>query len=207
KDLTVLKNSLSKKLYKQKMKFPEFKNDWKFFKLGEMGKFFSGGTPLTSKKNYYEGNIPFIKSGEINAEKTEQFISNEGLKNSSAKMVEPGDLIFALYGATSGEVGISKFKGAINQAILCIKTNIDNGFLLYYLRTNKNRILKTYLQGGQGNLSAQIIKSLKVPVPSKEEQQKTASLLSSLDRKIELENKILEQYILQKKYFLQHLFI
>src|SRR5208283_2258810 len=98
---------------------------------------------------YFEGEIPFIKSGEINSENTEQFISLNALKNSSAKLVKKGDLLYALYGATSGEVGISKIDGAINQAVLCIITELDNYFIYSFLFKNKNNIIKTYLQGGQ----------------------------------------------------------
>lgn len=176
-------------------------------KLGEVGTFFSGGTPLTSKRHYFKGNIPFIRSGEINAKCTEQFISEEGMKNSSAKMVEVGDLIYALYGATSGEVGISKIKGAINQAVLCIRTSLNNVFLFNYLRLKKESILKTYLQGGQGNLSAEIIKALEIPIPSRPEQAIIANFLSAIDKKIDVEIILLKQLTNQKQYFLKQMFI
>ena len=90
--------------------------DWGIKKFEEFAKFFSGGTPLTSKPEYYSGNIPFIKSGEIYFDKTEQYISEEGLQSSSAKMVNIGDLLYALYGANSGEVAISKINGAIKSS-------------------------------------------------------------------------------------------
>lgn len=102
-------------------------------KLGEIATFYSGGTPLTSKREYFNGNIPFIRSGEINCGKTEQFISELGLKNSSAKIVEVGDILYALYGATSGEIGLSKIRGAINQAVLCIKSDQNHYFIYSYL--------------------------------------------------------------------------
>lgn len=160
--------------------FPE----WEEKRLAEIGSFFSGGTPLTTKKQYFNGNIPFIRSGEIKSDHTEQFISELGLKSSSSKMVKKGDLLFALYGATSGEVAISKINGAINQAILCIRTVLDTCFLYNYLLFQKETIINTYLQGGQGNLSAEIIKSIRVPVPQQAEQTKIADFLSALDDKI-----------------------
>lgn len=182
------KKGVMQKLFSQQLRFKDENGKgfpvWEEKKLGEMGTFFSGGTPLTTKRQYFNGNIPFIRSGELNADSTEQYISEEGLKNSSAKMVEIGDLIYALYGATSGEVAISKIKGAINQAILCIRTNLDNTFLLNYLILNKENILKTYLQGGQGNLSAEIIKSLIVPVPKLNEQVKISNFLSAINSKV-----------------------
>ena len=141
------------KIFSQELRFKdENGNDfkgWEIKKLSDIGIFFSGGTPLTTKRQYFNGEIPFIRSGEINSDKTLQFITEEGLKNSSAKMVEAGDLLYALYGATSGEVAISKIKGAINQAILCIRSNLNNKFLYNYLFLEKENIIKTYLQGGK----------------------------------------------------------
>lgn len=164
-----------------KLRFPGFDGVWEEKRLGEVAKFFSGGTPTSSSKKYYDGTIPFIKSGEISDDKTDQFINELALKDSSAKLVETGDLLYALYGATSGEVAISKISGAINQAVLCIRTDQDKKWLLSYLYFQKGRILARYLQGGQGNLSADIIKNLKISFPELPEQQKIASFLGSVD--------------------------
>ena len=166
------------------LRFPEFSGEWEEKKLGHNCKFFSGGTPSTSKREYYIGNIPFIKSGEINNYSTEQMISEEGLDNSSTKLIKKGDLLFALYGATSGEVAISKIDGAINQAVLKIDTKANNHFLYNYFLKDKDKITSTYLQGGQGNLSAKIVKSLSLSFPSLPEQDKIASFLSKVDEKI-----------------------
>lgn len=204
------KKGIMQKLFSQELRFKDDNNqdfpDWQEKTLGEMGTFFSGGTPLTTKKVYYEGNIPFIRSGEINNEKTELYISELGLVNSSAKIVEIGDLIYALYGATSGEVAISKIRGAINQAILCIRTSMINQFLCNYFLLEKEIILSTYLQGGQGNLSADIIKSLIIPIPSFPEQQKIATFLSSIDVKINHSSKQIEKMEAWKKGLLQQMF-
>src|SRR5690606_28077133 len=189
------------------LRFPEFIDEWETKKLGEIATFYSGGTPLTSKREYFNGNIPFIRSGEINSQQTEQFISELGLKNSSAKMVEIGDILYALYGATSGEVGISKIKGAINQAVLCIKSTENHYFLYSYLVYKKESIIKTFLQGGQGNLSADIVKQLKINLPSLEEQRRIASFLSKIHQKIQTEEAILEQLNNQKQYLLKQLFV
>lgn len=174
--------------------------------MGEVGTFFSGGTPLTTKRKYFDGEIPFIRSGEINSDKTSLFISEEGLNNSSAKMVEVGDLLYALYGATSGEVAISKIKGAINQAILCIRSKMNNIFLHNYFLFQKENIIKTYLQGGQGNLSADIIKSLHISIPSIDEQNIIANFFITIDEKINrtvIQKDKTEQY---KKGLLQKMF-
>ena len=209
--LEIYKKGVMQKLFSQEIRFKNdegnYFEDWEEKKLGEIGTFFSGGTPLTSKRHYFDGNIPFVRSGEINSDKTEQFISEEGLKNSSAKMIEVGDLIYALYGATSGEVGISKINGAINQAILCVRTNMDNRFLNNYFLLNKENIINTYLQGGQGNLSAEIIKSLEIPVPSLPEQTKIANFLTAIDEKITKVDAQIKQTELWKKGLLQAMFV
>jgi len=176
------------------LRFPGFEGVWEVKKLGEIATFYSGGTPLTSKREFFNGDIPFIRSGEINSNKTEQFISELGLRNSSAKMVEIGDILYALYGATSGEVGISKIKGAINQAILCIKSPENHYFIYSYLRHKKELIISTYLQGGQGNLSAEIVKQITIFLPSLEEQTKIAKFLTKVDEKIQTERGILERF-------------
>lgn len=204
------KKGVMQQLFSQELRFKDDNNndfpDWKEKQLGKIGTFFSGGTPLTTRKEYYEGNIPFIRSGEISLDKTELYISELGLINSSAKMVEVGDLIYALYGATSGEVAISKIRGAINQAILCIRTNMINQFLCNYFKLKKEIILNTYLQGGQGNLSADIIKSLIIPIPSLPEQQKIANFLSSIDEKISQCGAKIEKMETWKKGLLQQMF-
>lgn len=151
--------------------------------MGEITTSFSGGTPKSSNKSYYEGDIPFIRSGEVKSKQTELFISDEALQNSSAKMVSQGDILYALYGATSGEVAISQINGAINQAILAIKpkSGYSSEFIMNYLKKEKNNILEKYLQGGQGNLSAAIVKSIELSLPSPEEQSAIGSLFRTLD--------------------------
>lgn len=151
--------------------------------IGDITTSFSGGTPKSSNKSYYEGNIPFIRSGEVKSKQTELFISDEGLQNSSAKMVSQGDILYALYGATSGEVAISQINGAINQAILAIKpkSGYSSEFIMNYLKKEKNNILEKYLQGGQGNLSAAIVKSIELNLPSLAEQSAIGSLFRTLD--------------------------
>ena len=176
------------------LRFQEFSDEWKKIKLGDKCTFYSGGTPLTTNKNYYDGNIPFIRSAEISSTVTELSISEDGLNNSSAKMVKKGDLLYALYGATSGEVSISKIDGAINQAILCIQSEqLSLSFLEKILRKNKGNIINTYLQGGQGNLSSKIVQDLRYYIPTLEEQEKIASFFSLIDKKIELQTEKVEE--------------
>ena len=161
---------------------------WEQRKLGEVSESYSGGTPSVCVKEYYGGQIPFIRSAEINSEITELFLTEEGLKNSSARLVAVGDILYALYGATSGEVGRARLRGAINQAILAIKphTDYDSEYLAQWLRKSKHSIIETYLQGGQGNLSGTIVKELSVDFPSLKEQQAIGDFFSHLDHLITL---------------------
>ena len=160
---------------------------WEQRKLGEVVKSYSGGTPTASNKEYYGGNIPFIRSAEINSDTTELYITQKGLDNSSAKIVEKGTILYAMYGATSGEVGISKINGAINQAILAmISLEYNSRIIAQYLRKNKESIIGKYLQGGQGNLSANIILELPIQLPGLEESNQIANFLESFDNIITL---------------------
>lgn len=189
------------------IRFSGYTDAWEQRKLGEVVKSYSGGTPTASNKEYYGGDIPFIRSAEINSDTTELYITQKGLDNSSAKIVEKGTILYAMYGATSGEVGISKINGAINQAILAmIPLNYDGKIIAQYLRKNKESIIGKYLQGGQGNLSANIILELPIQLPGLEESNQIAYFLESVDNIITLHQRKLEKLKLTKKALLQKLF-
>ncbi len=206
------------KTYIPALRFPEFKKDgeWTIKLIGDITNTFSGGTPSVGNRDYYGGSIPFIRSGEIGLEKTELFLTDLGLSNSSAKMVEKGIILYALYGATSGEVAISKINGAINQAILAIIPKEDkycNIYIYYFLKHQKEHILNKYLQGGQGNLSGTIINNLPIVLPcdsygnaSFNEQKRIADCLSSLDKYIDATRRKHELLKEHKKGLMQKLF-
>ena len=212
KKLQELKKGAMQKIFSQEVRFKRDDGtnypDWEEKKIGDICKTFSGGTPKTGVEKYYNGSINFIRSGEIHDSNTELFISEEGLKNSSAKIVNVGDILLALYGATSGEIDLSKINGAINQAILCIRPQegFNKKFIVEIFRYNKNNILKFYLQGGQGNLSAQNILKLNFLFPCLEEQQKIGDFLSDFDGAISLAKQELEKWKLLKKGLLQQMF-
>ena len=171
------------------IRYSEFTKPWEQRKLGEITESYSGGTPSAANHSYYGGSIPFIRSAEINSINTELYLTEEGLNSSSAKLVEEGDILYALYGATSGEVGISQINGAINQAILAIKpkSKYDPNFIMQWLRRQKNSIISTYLQGGQGNLSGAIVKDLILSVPIEyDEQIRIGAFFKQLDNTIAL---------------------
>ena len=197
------------KKLKPEIRFAGFTDDWEQRKLEDVSFSYSGGTPSVNNLSFYGGSIPFIRSGEINDETTELFITEEGLNNSSAKLVEKGNILYALYGATSGEVGRAKIHGAINQAILAIVpyVNYDSEFIAQWLRRNKYSIISTYLQGGQGNLSGEIVKNLILELPpSKEEQTKIGNFFKQLDDTIALHQRTLEKYQKLKISYLEKMF-
>jgi len=110
------------------------------------------------------------------------YLTQAGFDSSAAKMIERGDLVIALYGATAGVVAVTEIEAAINQAVLAIKTNrCDNEYLFHHLARRKNQIVATYTQGGQPNLSGEIIRSLVIVIPPLSEQRTIAEALSDVD--------------------------
>ena len=192
-----------------RIRFKGFTGDREQRKLKDIADSYSGGTPSVGQKKYYEGNIPFIRSAEINSNSTELFLSEEGLKNSSAKIVAEGDILYALYGATSGEVGRSRLNGAINQAILAIQPHaeFDSEFIMQWLRKSKKAIISKYLQGGQGNLSGTIVTGLEINLPTYSEQKIIGEYFQHIDNLITLHQRKLDQLQTMKKFMLQNLFI
>lgn len=180
--------------------------EWEVKRLGTIAKSFSGGTPKSESEEMYGGTIPFIRSGEIHSNKTALFLTDDGLRKSSAKMVDVGDLIFALYGANSGDCAISQINGAINQAILCIRSSsVINPFLQPYLELQKDRFIAKYLQGGQGNLSGEIVCSYTIHIPPLAEQRKIAEILGVWDEAIEKQSRLIEKLELRKRALIQRL--
>lgn len=200
-------------IMKEKKNIPEirfegFVGEWEIRKLEEISDSYSGGTPSVGISEFYNGFIPFIRSAEINKNSTELYITELGLLNSSAKLVDVGNILYALYGATSGEVGRSQVKGAINQAILAIipKNGFDAEFIMQYLRKKKKEIISTYLQGGQGNLSGAIVKKLNIDLPKYVEQSQIGTFFQNLDKQITLEQQKHDKLVTLKKAMLEKMY-
>ena len=173
--------------------------EWEVKTLGEIANFYSGGTPSTSNSAYYGGEIAWITSSDLNKKNifaVEGRITQQGLENSSAKMVEENTLLIALYGATAAVTAITKIKAAINQAVLAIiPQEHDTQYLYYKISSLKTWIINTYTQGGQPNLSGNIVKSIALSTPPHPEQQAIVSALSDVDALITA----LEQLITKKR--------
>ena len=165
-------------------------NHWELKKLGEVCLTTSGGTPNRGNSKFYQGNIPWVKSGELDRGlilDTEEKISEEAIKNSSAKVFPRGTLLIALYGATIGKLAFLGVDAATNQAICGIFKNdkIDSSYLYHFLFYKKPNLVKQGIGGAQPNISQGILKNLDLPIPPLHEQQaivaKIEELLSELD--------------------------
>ena len=213
--LKTVKQSLLEKMFPKEgedapeIRFEGFTDPWEQRRLGEISESYSGGTPSVGNESYYGGDIPFIRSAEISSDSTELRLTEKGLDNSSAALVESGCVLYALYGATSGEVAISRIRGAINQAILAIVPSKNNNaeFIAAWLRREKPKILDTYLQGGQGNLSGAIVKDLTLALPSGEEQSRIGALFQKLDSLIALHQRELDILKNLKQALLEKMFV
>ncbi|WP_062374319.1 restriction endonuclease subunit S [Halomonas sp. KX33721] len=212
--------SLRKKQYNhyrdQLLSFEEGEVEWK--KLDEVSKkISSGGTPRTGISEYYDGSIPWLRTQEIDFREiwdTGVKITEAGLKNSSAKWIPENCVIVAMYGATVGKVGINKISMATNQA--CANIDLDDRvvnyrYVFHYL-TSEYEYIKSLGTGSQTNINAQIVKSLKVPIPYANDPEKslaeqarivtildkfdtlTTSISEGLPREIELRQKQYEYY-------------
>jgi len=180
---------------------PSFRIDpkWEMVELGEVCKTTSGGTPLKSKSEYYEnGTIPWLRSGEVaqgKVYKSELFITEQGLKNSSAKLFPQNTVLVAMYGATAGQVGLLKFESTTNQAICGILPNekfIPN-FLYQILKSQKNIMIRLAGGGAQPNISQTIIKTLKIPLPPLEIQEKIVAEIKAEQKAIEECKKLIKK--------------
>ena len=157
-------------------------------KLGDYITTQSGGTPNTKKTEYYEGgDIPWLSSGEVNQgyiTSTEKFITQIGLDNSSAKWTPKDCVVIAMYGATAGKVGFVKIPLTTNQAV-CTLLPCDNfkPIFLYYAVSQKTDWMIFKCQGAaQPNISQGIIRSMELPLPSMDEQDKFVSIAEQADK-------------------------
>lgn len=170
-----------------------FNKPWIEKRLGDMSTMNSGGTPSSKVQAFYNGGIPFLSISDMTAQgkyiySTEKKISELGLINSSARIVNKGTILYAMY-ASLGKCSISAIKMAISQAVLGINVNtaiLDNVFLYYYLSFIENKVVAMGQTGTQSNLSKELVQNfvLKIPVDLTE-QIAIATILSDMDAEIE----------------------
>ena len=190
-------------------------SEWKEVRLGDLCyKVCSGGTPKSTCSSYYEGGtIPWLNTKEINYNRifeTESHITEDGLNNSSAKWIDSNAVVVAMYGATAGRVAIAKVPMTTNQAccnLMIDSSKADYNFIYYYLSNSYKYLLSMANGAAQQNLNAQIIKDLFISLPPLTEQHRIASILSSLDSKIENNRKICANLEAQAQALFKHWFI
>ena len=168
-------------------KLPE---NWCWTRMQEIAQWGSGGTPSRKVSEYYNGDISWVKTGELNDDyifETEEHITQEAISHSSAKIYPTDTVVIAMYGATIGKVGILGIPAATNQACACaiVKPSTDYKYLFYYAQSQKDDFIKKGKGGAQPNISQEIIKFPQFPLPPLAEQQRIVDRIESLFAKLD----------------------
>lgn len=205
------KQETTKPGYK-KTKLGWIPKEWDFLKVKEIAQLSSGGTPDRKERTYWNGTISWITTGEINFNlivKSNEHISELGLKNSSAKIFPKGTILVAMYGQgkTRGKTALLGIDASTNQACAAIITNsrVDSRFLFYYFKHSYRRLRALSHLGNQDNLNIELIKNFDIHLPPKDEQQKIAEILGAWDSAIEKTRALIVAKEQQKKALMQQL--
>jgi type I restriction enzyme S subunit len=180
--------------------------------LGEISKISSGGTPSRANPAFWDGTIPWVKTGEVQFNRicdTEEKITIEAVKGSATKIYKPNTLLMAMYGQgkTRGQVAILGKEAAINQACAAIEPEVpgDERYLFQYLSFNYQNIRRLSNTGSQENLSADIIRAIPVVYPAKDIRTKIADILSTWDEALETLDILIAAKNRQKQALMQQL--
>jgi type I restriction enzyme S subunit len=184
----------------------ENQEEWQFLRIKDIAHTTSGGTPKRGVAEYYNGDVPWIKSGDLNdsyLNACDEYITELGLEKSSAKLFKSGTLLIALYGATIGRLSILNFEASTNQAVcgISVPENVDVKYLFYYLLSIRQKLIDQGKGGAQPNINQQIVKETVVPLAPPEQQKrivaKIEELFSHIDAGIEAlkrAKQLLKQY-------------
>lgn len=186
---------------------------WKRFKIGQIAKVASGGTPDRSKEEYWNGHIPWISTSLINFNLitlSEEHITDKGLNGSAAKLFPVGTVLMAMYGQgkTRGKVALLGIEAATNQACAAIISDdqkVEKKLLFYNLWSRYAEIRSYSNTGNQENLSGGLIKLLPISLPPLAEQRKIAAILTAWDEAIQTARQLLEARQLRKSALMQKL--
>jgi type I restriction enzyme, S subunit len=178
--------------------------------ISEIAETTSGGTPLRNNPEFYNGEIGWIKSGELNdgiISKVEEKITELGLKNSSAKLFPKDTLLIAMYGATTGKVGILDIEASTNQAVCAVFPNdeVDRDFLFWFFRQHRYEFIRISKGGAQPNISQTIINRANVPLPPIKEQKEIAQLLSEIEKERKVDESLIDKDFLKEVNLFLHL--
>ena len=169
----------------------ELPEGWKWCRLGDVADWGSGGTPSRKNPEYYQGSIPWIKTGELNETyifDSEEKVSEDAIKHSSAKIFPKETVVMAMYGATIGKTAIFGIDASTNQACACAicHKELDNHFLFNFLKSKKDYFLYNAKGGAQPNISQEIIKNTLIPLPpTLAEQQRIVQRIESMFAKLD----------------------
>ena len=154
----------------------EVPSSWAWTTLGEIGNWQSGATPSRLRKDYYGGNIPWLKTGDLNdgyISDIPEYITETALKETSVKLNPKDSVLIAMYGATIGKVGILSFPATTNQACCaCTDYLVKKMYLFYFLLVNREKFIAMGGGGAQPNISKEKIVSTLIPLPPKQEQSR-----------------------------------
>ncbi|KQO18073.1 restriction endonuclease subunit S [Paenibacillus sp. Leaf72] len=186
-----VKQGAMQELLTGKRRLPGFSGEWVKKKIREIGDTSSGGTPSRSIPTYFNGNIPWVTTSELNdnyIRSTAEKITVDALNNSSAKLFPKGTVLMAMYGATIGKLGILDVDATTNQACCALFFNkdIDSKFMYFLLHYLRAEIIELGSGAGQPNISQTIIRNLTFTIPQTlTEQTAIASILSDIDMEID----------------------
>jgi type I restriction enzyme, S subunit len=207
------KKALKQQLLTGKKRLPGFKEEWGIRKLGEISRIYAGGTPPTGVAKYWNGDIPWMSSGEVNLRRINSVqgrITADGLNNSSARMVPANSVLIALagQGKTRGKVAVNEIELCTNQSIAAIvpKNGCFCEYIFHNLDSRYDELRSMSLgDGGRGGLNLKIIGSVKIPLPDIEEQRAISRILNVADCRILLLTAELERFRDEKSALMQQL--
>lgn len=193
-----------------KIQYLHLPKGWIWTTIGEIAILSSGGTPDREIQGYFNGNIPWVKSGELNYNvitNTDEKITDIAIENSSAKVVPSGTLLVALYGNTVGKLAFLGVDAATNQAVASIITtsSFEQKYLYYYLLNNREKLLQKRIGAAQPNISQKILANFPIPLSSLEEQRVITSSIDSLFSKLKEAESLLRNSEMKLKVYKQAL--
>lgn len=180
-----IKRSKSLPRISEDEKLFDIPKNWEWVRLTEVGSWGAGATPSRSHPEYYNGGIPWLKTGDLNdgvISSTSETISQAGADNSSVRFNQPGNILIAMYGATIGKLGIAGISLTTNQACCGCKTfdGIYNWYLFYYLLAMRPLLIDQGSGGAQPNISKTKIEKFPFALPPFEEQKRIVTKIEKL---------------------------